>query len=91
MTILRDIQLAALEAALITEPGRTAYQAGLHVPVSRPERDQQPVLSGQLPAVPAPLTLTLGLLRELERTGRARQEPDRKGARWYPVDRRNEP
>lgn len=82
MSIQRKDQLAALEAALAANPGRTAYQAGLHVPVPQPGPEE--LLTG-LQCAAAQLTLTLSLLRELERTGKARQEPDPKGARWYPV------
>jgi hypothetical protein len=39
-----------------------------------------------LPAVPAELSLTLGLLRELEQAGTVRKEPAPAGTRWYLTD-----
>lgn len=75
---LRAAQLAAVLGALAAEPGLTAYQVGLHIP---PDPGRAGVL-----ARTAPLTLSLNLLSDLEKTGRARHVDDPKGNRWYLTD-----
>jgi hypothetical protein len=77
---LRAAQIDAITAALAARPGLTAYQLGLHLPVAPPAAGQ---MSASLPAEPAPLTLTVGLLADMVSEGWLRREPDPAGARWY--------
>lgn len=53
------------------------------LPVHQPGDGTLAPAAGRIGAHAAPLTLTLGLLAELEKTGRARKADDPKGNHWY--------
>lgn len=81
---LNDVQLnlylPIVIETLTAQPGASAYRVSLKLPLPEPE-------IGQLAKHHFPMVVVLALLDELQKTGRARVDPDPAGAHWYLIER----